>query len=62
MVDSERQRVIKEGPLGDEVAYARFEALYGTGFAELLPGSNTFTLGGACTDVTVSLEYADAWY
>lgn len=62
VVDSERQRVIKEGPLGDEVAYARFEALYGTGFAELLPGANTFTLGGACTDVTVSLEYADAWY
>lgn len=62
VIDCERQRVIKEDRTGDWPAYAGFEAQYGTGFPELLPGPNTFTLGGACTDVDVSFDYANAWY
>ena len=62
VIDCERQRVTKESISGDWPAYAGFEAQYGTGFPELLPGSNKFTLSGGCTDVTISLDYADAWY
>jgi len=61
IVDAARGKVIHDATTGIVSGYPQWTPLYGKGFIMLRPGSNRIELAGWAGNVTVEMDYDDAW-